>query len=146
MQNKTMIIVLVVVLLFGGAVLFYKNRGEVTLLTGENEGIEYGPEADNAGESLLPDEPSKVATSTPPASVGSYTIAEVATHNSAQSCWTAISGSVYDVTEWINKHPGGSKAILSLCGTDGTAAFTGKHAGQAGPLEALAGFKIGVVK
>src|ERR1700733_8583211 len=45
-----------------------------------------------------------------------YTLAEVAEHNSATSCWTAINGGVYDVTTWINQHPGGPEHILALCG------------------------------
>lgn len=72
-------------------------------------------------------------------------MADVKTHNSALSCFTTISGSVYDVTSWIKQHPGGSQAILSLCGTDGTAAFTDQHGGQARPAEELAGFKIGTL-
>lgn len=73
------------------------------------------------------------------------TMAQVAKHNSAASCYTTISGSVYDVTTWINQHPGGKQAILSLCGTDGTAAFTAQHAGQRRPATELASFKIGTL-
>jgi len=76
---------------------------------------------------------------------GSYTLAQVATHNNASSCWTAINGNVYDVTTWINQHPGGRAPILSLCGTDGSAAFNGQHGGQARPAAELATFKIGTL-
>ncbi len=76
----------------------------------------------------------------------SYSLAEVGTHNSQSSCWTAINGNVYDVTSWISRHPGGSEAILSLCGIDGTTAFNGQHGGQARPENELATFKIGVLK
>jgi cytochrome b involved in lipid metabolism len=76
----------------------------------------------------------------------SYTLAEVSKHNGQTSCWTAINGNVYDVTSWISRHPGGSDAILSLCGTDGSAAFTGQHGGQARPASELATFKIGTLK
>jgi cytochrome b involved in lipid metabolism len=76
---------------------------------------------------------------------GTYTLAQVALHNSASSCWTAINGGVYDVTTWINQHPGGPEAILSLCGTDGSAAFNGQHGGQARPAAELASFKIGTL-
>jgi cytochrome b involved in lipid metabolism len=58
----------------------------------------------------------------------SYTLAEIQTHNNAESCWSAIEGKVYDLTDWISKHPGGPQAILgNLCGKDGTAAFTAQH-------------------
>ncbi|MEI6353064.1 MAG: cytochrome b5-like heme/steroid binding domain-containing protein [Candidatus Nomurabacteria bacterium] len=52
---------------------------------------------------------------------------DISSHNSQASCWTAISGKVYDVTSFITKHPGGSRAILAICGKDGTGLFDGKH-------------------
>ncbi len=72
-----------------------------------------------------------------------YTMADVAKHNSASSCWSAINGNVYDLTKWINQHPGGPSAILSLCGKDGSAAFNGQHGGQRRPASELSGFEIG---
>lgn len=79
----------------------------------------------------------------PAAAPGGITMAEVAMHNSKASCYTTIDGSVYDVTSWIDQHPGGADAILSLCGKDGTAAFADQHGGQRRPANELAGFKIG---
>lgn len=72
-----------------------------------------------------------------------YTLADVSKHNSASSCWAAINGGVYDVTTFIDQHPGGTEAILSLCGTDGSAAFNNQHGDQKRPNNELAGFKIG---
>lgn len=71
------------------------------------------------------------------------TATQVTTHNSAESCWTSISGNVYDLTAWISQHPGGRSAILSLCGVDGTAAFNAQHGGQGRPEHELATFKVG---
>jgi cytochrome b involved in lipid metabolism len=71
-----------------------------------------------------------------------YTLAQVAAHNSASSCWTAINGKVYDVTSWIHQHPGGAAAILSLCGRDGSAAFNDQHGGQRRPEQELASFYV----
>ena len=76
---------------------------------------------------------------------GTYTPAEVATHGNVSSCWTSVNGNVYDVTAWISHHPGGSSAILSLCGHDGTSAFTAQHGGQRRPEQELASFKIGAL-
>lgn len=73
----------------------------------------------------------------------SYTLAQVALHKDATSCWTAINGKVYDVTSWINQHPGGPEAILSICGSDGSAAFNAQHGGQRRPESELANFYIG---
>lgn len=80
-----------------------------------------------------------------PSTGSTFTMTEVAQHNSASDCWTAISGSVYDLTTWINQHPGGADHILPLCGTDGTSAFTGQHSGDAQATGQLAEFKIGTL-
>ncbi len=75
-----------------------------------------------------------------------YTAAQVAMHANASSCWTSINGGVYDVTTWINQHPGGTAPILSLCGHDGSAAFNAPHGGQSRPASELASFKIGTLQ
>ncbi|MEM4461037.1 MAG: cytochrome b5-like heme/steroid binding domain-containing protein, partial [Nanopusillaceae archaeon] len=75
-----------------------------------------------------------------------YTMEEVAKHNSRESCWTVIRGEVYDLTQWIDKHPGGADKILALCGKDGTKAFEKKHGGQEKPEKALEQFEIGKLK
>lgn len=53
---------------------------------------------------------------------------EVAKHNSRESCWVAIRGKVYDLTDFLNSHPGGVKAILTRAGTDATEEFELLHA------------------
>ncbi len=81
-----------------------------------------------------------------PTSAKAFTMADVKTHNSSSSCWTVVSGNVYDVTNWIARHPGGSGAIKGMCGVDASSAFNGQHGGQSRPVSELAGFKIGVLK
>jgi len=66
-------------------------------------------------------------------------------HKDASSCYTVISGKVYDLTLWVNMHPGGKGAILSLCGIDGTAKFMAKHQGAQKQMDILARFYIGTV-
>ena len=83
------------------------------------------------------------ASAEPTVSASGYTMAKVKTHASAASCWSVINGNVYDLTAWINQHPGGSSAILSLCGTDGTSGFTGMHQGQRKPESRLSGYLLG---
>jgi cytochrome b involved in lipid metabolism len=82
-------------------------------------------------------------SSTPLSSVKTYTLAEIATHNTEQSCYVTIRGEVYDVTQWIPKHPGGPQRIINLCGTDATQAFETKHDDAPKPNAMLATFKIG---
>ena len=79
----------------------------------------------------------------PSATPDSYTMEQVRANNTAAKCWSVIDSKVYDLTIWINSHPGGSGAIISLCGTDGTAAFKGQHGGAGAPASRLAGFLLG---
>lgn len=77
---------------------------------------------------------------------GGYTLAEVAAHGDATSCWSAINGNVYDLTKWIAQHPGGEGAILSICGKDGSTAFNNQHGGQSRPESILSNYIIGALK
>ena len=95
--------------------------------------------------SSSPVAPTTITQPVPAPAAGTYTMAQVASHNSSASCYTAVSGSVYDLTPFIDQHPGGAQAILSLCGQDGTAAFMGQHGGQRRPVSELASFKIGML-
>jgi cytochrome b involved in lipid metabolism len=75
-----------------------------------------------------------------------YTMEEVAKHNSKESCWTVIRGEVYDLTNWIDKHPGGADKILKICGKDGTDLFIKQHGGKEKPEKILEDFEIGTLK
>ncbi|MEM3067351.1 MAG: cytochrome b5-like heme/steroid binding domain-containing protein [Thermoplasmata archaeon] len=53
---------------------------------------------------------------------------ELALHNSETDCWVVYKGKVYDLTSWLDKHPGGVKPISKHCGTFGfEEAFIKKH-------------------
>lgn len=75
-----------------------------------------------------------------------YTSADVAAHNSGSSCYSIVGGLVYDLTNWINKHPGGKSEILAMCGKNATNAFEGQHGGESKPEKILAGYQIGILK
>ena len=77
------------------------------------------------------------------AAAAGYTIEKVKANASATSCWTVIKGNVYDLTAWINQHPGGSSSIKSLCGVDGSSAFAAQHQGESKPESRLAGYLLG---
>ncbi len=72
-----------------------------------------------------------------------YTMAKVKENNSASSCWSVINGNVYNLTQWINSHPGGKDIILGLCGTNGTASFNGHPRVQGNPTATLASYLLG---
>ncbi len=86
---------------------------------------------------------SKSASEPAAALSAAYTLTEVALHNTPTDCWAAIEGSVYDLSSWVNAHPGGARAITGLCGRDGTADFLNQHGGSAEAASALLGLKIG---
>jgi cytochrome b involved in lipid metabolism len=52
-----------------------------------------------------------------------YTLEEVAKHNTESSRWIAVNGLVYDVTKFIEHHPGGRKPFEKYSGTDATEKF-----------------------
>jgi cytochrome b involved in lipid metabolism len=68
---------------------------------------------------------------------------QVRANNTATNCWAVIDDSVYDLTNWIKSHPGGSGAIVGLCGTDGSAAFSIKHGNQSRPAAQLNSYRLG---
>ncbi|KAI2788413.1 hypothetical protein POX_e06429 [Penicillium oxalicum] len=64
-----------------------------------------------------------------------FDAAEVAKHNTAESCWVILYGKVYDVTDFLPSHPGGAKIILKLSGKDATEEYDPIH--PPGTLEEL---------
>lgn len=61
----------------------------------------------------------------------SYSLEEVAMHNTSDNCWTVINNNVYNITSYIPRHSGGNN-ILSACGVDATSFFNGEQPGQLG--------------
>jgi hypothetical protein len=52
---------------------------------------------------------------------------EISKHNSGDSCWVVIRGTVYDMTTFLDDHPGGAKSILMYGGKDGTEEYESLH-------------------
>ena len=75
-----------------------------------------------------------------------YTKADVASRNTTSNCWTIIGNKVYDLTQWVSRHPGGSSAIASLCGIDGTSRFRNQHGSSGRPSSELDRYYIGDLK
>eukprot|EP01132_Coremiostelium_polycephalum_P009673 gene9673-11858_t len=71
-----------------------------------------------------------------------YTLEEVSKHNSREDCWTIINGNVYDVTKFLDDHPGGADDLINVAGRDGTNEFLDVgHSNDA--VEMLKDFFIG---
>lgn len=75
-----------------------------------------------------------------------YTLAEVARHADASSCWVVVDGAVHDLTPWAGAHPGGPQRILGLCGTDASERFGAQHGESARPNAMLERFRIGTLE
>lgn len=54
-------------------------------------------------------------------------VATLARHDTSKDCWIGIDDHAYDVTGFLDEHPGGAAAILAYGGRDATAAFYGQH-------------------
>ena len=54
--------------------------------------------------------------------IKNYNMKEVSKHNTRKDAWTVINKSVYDITDWIDKHPGGD-IIMKAVGKDATQLF-----------------------
>jgi len=48
---------------------------------------------------------------------------EVKSHKDAKSTWIIIHNQVYDVTKFLDEHPGGEEVLLEQAGGDATEAF-----------------------
>ena len=56
-----------------------------------------------------------------------FTKEEVARHTSADDCWVIINDRVYDVSAFLDDHPGGKAVLLSQGGKDATDTFEMLH-------------------
>ncbi|KAE8076259.1 hypothetical protein FH972_014922 [Carpinus fangiana] len=52
-----------------------------------------------------------------------FNLSQVSEHNTREDCWLIINGKVYDVTKFLEDHPGGDEVLLSGTGKDATDDF-----------------------
>jgi len=49
-------------------------------------------------------------------------------HNKRDDAWAAFNGKVYNITPYLDFHPGGEKELMRVAGRDGTKLFSLTHA------------------
>lgn len=133
-MEKSKIILIIVIILAIGTFLLLKNNNQ--------EYQEYTKEAKEIKEKV------EIATTTENIEnkIPEFSLAEVQAGNSEIKCLTIVNNEVYDVTSFIDKHPGGRKRILKMCGRDASADFSEQHAESMRALKMLESLKIGVLK
>ncbi|KAK3934591.1 hypothetical protein QBC46DRAFT_368113 [Diplogelasinospora grovesii] len=52
-----------------------------------------------------------------------FTLQQITEHNKPGDIWITIHGKVYDVSEYLDDHPGGKDVLLEMAGSDATAEF-----------------------
>ncbi|KAF9583806.1 fatty acid alpha-hydroxylase [Lunasporangiospora selenospora] len=82
-----------------------------------------------------------------PVSNKSYTLDEVRAHRTQESCWVIHNSKVYDVSSFVEDHPGGEEYILDHAGENITALMEDElsHMHSEGAYEMLEDFMIGTV-
>ncbi|KAM0196143.1 hypothetical protein ACHAPI_006170 [Fusarium lateritium] len=74
-----------------------------------------------------------------------FSLTDVKSHNTEEDCYIAINGKVYNVTSFLDEHPGGAEFLLEVAGEDATEAY--KDAGHSDEAhEILPELEIGTLK
>jgi len=74
-----------------------------------------------------------------------YTWEEVAQHNTESSAWVYIGNQVYDITKWLDHHPGGKEILLLSAGRDISDLFVTYHPFTDQAAAVISKYQIGEV-
>jgi len=72
-----------------------------------------------------------------------YSAEDVARHCAKDDAWVIVGDGVYDITEWIPRHPGGSIPLVQYAGRDMTDAFRAYHSPTGKAAKTLNAYRIG---
>ena len=77
-----------------------------------------------------------------------FTWREVAAHNTPDSAWVIVDGLVYDVTRFLDAHPGGREMLLLAAGRECTDLFASYHwyDGSAKARATMAKYRVGALR
>jgi cytochrome b involved in lipid metabolism/sterol desaturase/sphingolipid hydroxylase (fatty acid hydroxylase superfamily) len=76
-----------------------------------------------------------------------YSMEDIRSHNSVSNAWIVMSGGVYDVTKFLEMHPGGKDILFEHLGTDITELFISPqlHSHSQKAFRILANYRIGYI-
>ena len=79
--------------------------------------------------------------------MATYTSAQVQAHNTADSCWVIHNAGVFDMTSFVQDHPGGEEYILDHAGQDITELMKDElsHTHSEGAYEMMEDFRVGTL-
>lgn len=73
-----------------------------------------------------------------------YTLEDVCNHRNANSCWIVRNELIYDITNFLNDHPGGDDIILEWAGKDiGDVMSNGEHQHSDAAFEMMSEYLVG---
>jgi hypothetical protein len=73
-------------------------------------------EAAGAGSGASGAEAAAAGAASPEASLTTYTLAQISSHKTSADVWIAVNGLVYNVSTFLDNHPGGPEMILAHAG------------------------------
>jgi cytochrome b involved in lipid metabolism len=59
-----------------------------------------------------------------------HSLSEVASHDRLDDCWLVIRGAVYDVTDYVGRHPAPDDVLAAWCGREATEGMETKGRGR----------------
>lgn len=145
-----------IIFVLGAGVILYRGRPVMRITSTDTQATSTAnqlvavagePQATSSSEGTVSSTNPVAKPKVPSTSkANEYTLAQVQAHGSTGDCWATIGGSVYELTSWIARHPGGERPIERLCGTDASAQFESQHGGSRVAKAALALLKIGTLR
>lgn len=79
-------------------------------------------------------------------SLREFTIEEVQKHNTLTDCYIILDKKVYNITDFISKHPGGTLVLLKYAGKDITKIYKQIHGKDSDYTKYLKNYYLGTIK